>query len=183
MCRLDGLHGQNHVAAIGTNRRVQLTGPQKEDRILGVLRIRELQQGVCRADEPRFAHHQVMLFRQIVQGDLVGLADGSGQLVRRVASQLIGLREQERHAQRFFHFFERLGVSGLFFQYLDYVDANLRADQVRDRAHGQAEGRLFVFGQGLSLPDPANVAPLVLGGILRVFFGQVLELSALPGLF
>ncbi len=122
----------------------------------------------------------MILFRQIVQRDFVGLADCRGQLVSRVAGQLIGLRKQERRAQRILHFLEGLGASRLFFQHPNDMEAVLRLDQIRDLAGGESESCLFELRDGLSLSDPTQVAALVLRSrVLGILFRQVFELAAL----
>src|SRR5260370_1466819 len=117
---------------------------------------------------------------KIVERNVVGVADWGGQLVGRIACKLIRLRKQERRAKRIFHFVEGLGVSRLFFQDFDDMEAVLRLDQIRDLAGAEGESCLFEFWDGLSLSDPTQVTALILrAGVLRVLFRQVFEFSAL----
>src|SRR5882757_9503678 len=184
--RVSGLnlfHGEDDVAAVGANGQAEFILAKTEDGVLGLFGVAQLENGVDRAQRASFADREMELFGEIVQGNLVGTADGGGELIGLVAGQLVDLTEQRRNLDRVFYFLEGLGVRGFFVEDFDDVEAILGFHQVGNFAFVEAEGGFLEFGHGLALRNPAQVAAFVLGaGIFGVFLGEIVELGAFFGL-
>ena len=65
--RKDGFERKNDVAAVRSNGKAQFSRTQAEDGVLYFGGIAELEQGIGRADGPRFPGDELVLIREIVQ--------------------------------------------------------------------------------------------------------------------
>src|SRR5580704_8897831 len=104
------------------DREAQLVRPLAENGILYFLRVPQLQDGFGGARGAGLAYREVKLLGEIVDGNLVGLANRGRKLVGDISPLSIRLGEHQRGTYGVLHLIEGLGVSCLFVQNLDDME-------------------------------------------------------------
>src|SRR5580704_19408805 len=104
------------------DREAHFVRPLAENGILYFLRITQLEDRFGGAHGAGLAYREVKLLGEIVDRNLVGLANRGRKLIGDISPLSIRLGEHQRSTYGVLHLIEGLGVSGLFVQNLDDME-------------------------------------------------------------